>query len=236
MLGVRCRFPEARALSDSGIEFAATLPFPIGPFSLCYVLSMRASLEVMSGDLHVAESYTDRLLELAERHGFTFWTIVGGFYDAYRDLRAGVEGAGDRCQMSLMLMESVGVHVWAPYFHANVAAAYLEAGDPDTALPLLATGSGTAERTSAHYWSAELARLEGVARLATGDGSGLDRVRQAATLAAERGALLHELWALTTLAEHGEDDGVRSGLAALVDRVASGAPPLDVAAAREVLG
>ena len=235
VLGVRCRFAEARRMSDDAVAFAEGLAFPAGPFSLCYVLSMRASLEAMAGDLDAVEAYTGQLLEVAERHGYTFWTILGGFYDAYRQMRAGVDGAEQRCQMSLMLMQSVGVLVWVPYFHASVAAAHLGAGRPDDALALLATGSAIATDTTAHYWSAELTRLDGLARLATGDPAGLDRLADAAALAAERGALLHELWALTSLVEHAPTDGHRPALADLVERVGSGAPPADVAAARTAL-
>jgi class 3 adenylate cyclase/tetratricopeptide (TPR) repeat protein len=235
VLGVRCRFEEARRQSDHGIAFARGQAFPVGPFSVCYVLSMRASLEVMAGDLDAAAAHTDQLLQVADRHGFTFWTIVGGFYEAYTQLRKGIEGADQRCQMSLMLMQSVGVLVWAPYFNASVAAALLEGGRPEDALGMLATGAAIAADTTAHYWSAELARLEGVARLATGDPGGADRRRDAVRLAAERGALLHELWARTALMEHVGGDAERAALAEVLERVGEGAPPADVATARALL-
>jgi hypothetical protein len=236
VLGVRCRFPESRALLAAGQAFAETLPFPMGPFSVCYVRSMRASIEVMAGDLVAAGEHIDALLALADRHGFTFWTVVGGFYDAFRALRRGEDGADQRCAMALMLLQGVGVHVWLPYFHCSVGAALLVAGEPGGVAAQVAAGRAIADAHGAHYWSPELARVEGAALLALGDPAGEAKVREAVDRAVAQGATLHELWARTTLVEHTGDEVDRAGLAALVDRVADGAPPADVAAARAALG
>ena len=104
-------------------------------------------------------------LEVAERHGFTFWTIVGGFYDAYRELRAGVDGAGERAPMALDAARRWACSVWLPSFLAAVAAVALRRGDADGRRPRLASRPrGRGRLTGAHYWSAELARHEGEAR------------------------------------------------------------------------
>jgi hypothetical protein len=225
VLGVRCRFDEAREVSSRGLAVAEHVDFPVGPFSLCYLLSMRASLEVMAEDLEAVSEWTDQLLVLADRHGFTFWTIVAGFYDAYRDLRAGVAGADQRSSAALMMLQGVGVHVWLPYFHASLAAAHLRAGEVGPATDHIRTGRSIAEATGAHYWSPELTRLEGAAELARGEtDAGLALVRGAVDRSVAQGAVLHELWARTTLVEATGDVGDRAAMAALVDQVASGTP------------
>ena len=37
---------EARAVSDEGLLLAEAAPFPVGPFTVCYLLGMRASVEL----------------------------------------------------------------------------------------------------------------------------------------------------------------------------------------------
>jgi hypothetical protein len=229
------RLPEARATSDHGLAFARSLTFPLGPFSTCYLLSMRVSLEALASDQAAARAAVRELTELADRHGYTFWTIIAGYYEAYLDLREGIEGAHDRCQMSLMLMQTLGVQVWAPYFDSAVAAELLVQGHLDEARAHVANGAAVADATGAHYWSAEVARMEGVLLLESGDPAGVQRLRDAAALAGEQGAVLLELRARTALANATGDGADRAALAALVDRVRSGAPPHDIAVAEVAL-
>jgi class 3 adenylate cyclase len=232
VLGVQCRCDEARAHSDAGIELATGVDFPVGPFSLCYLLAMRVFLELLAGDAGAATARTDELLGVADRHGFTFWTVLGGFYDAFHGLRRGEEGAAQRCDMSLMLMQSVGVEVWLPYFHAQVAAELLAQGQPEPAADHVAQGAAVASSTGAHYWTPELTRLEGAARLAQGDAGGEALVRAAVDDAVARQATIHELWARTSLLARTGAAAEREGLAALLERLGPGAPPADAAVAR----
>ena len=234
-LGVQCRFDEARVRCDEAVAYARTIAFPVGPFSLCYVLSMRCSLEVMAGDIDASRVYAAELAEVADRHGYTFWTLLAGYYDAYLDLCKGAEGAMERCEMSLLLLQSVGVHIWAPYFRAAVTAAHLRAGATAAAFASLTAATEVAEQTGAHYWSAEIARQDGEVRLASGDDSGIDRLRDAVALAQAQGATLHELTARTSLARATGDAKDLGELATLLEGAAAGAPEPVAAAARAAL-
>jgi hypothetical protein len=75
---------------------ARSLPFPHGPFSLCYATGARATVALMLDDLEGARRHTVDLCEAAERHGYTFWSLIGGYNGAALDLREGVDGAADR--------------------------------------------------------------------------------------------------------------------------------------------
>jgi hypothetical protein len=236
VLAVQCRCDDARASSDAGIEAAARVEFPVGPFTLCYLLAMRVFLELVAGDVDAASEWTDELLAVADRHGFTFWAVLGGFYDSLRALRAGDPGAGELCAMSLTLMQSVGVEVWLPYFHASVAELHVASGNLQAAAEHVALGAGIASSTGAHYRTPELTRLDGAIRLAQGDADGEATVRAAVDDAVARRATVHELWARTTLVAHTGDAGDRDALAALLATLGPGAPPADVAAAEALLG
>jgi hypothetical protein len=172
---------------------------------------------------------------IADRHGFTFWTIVAGFEAALNDLMADVEGAVDRCRMSLALLQSISIVVWLPCWMGAVSEELLRQGELDQVPALLADAKAIATATGAHYWSAALARQEGELLLASGDESGLLLLRDAVDLAERQGCTFHLLTSRTSLAQHTGSAADRDALAALVGEIGAG-PPRQVAAARAVLG
>lgn len=230
---VRGRFDEVPGLFARAVEVAGSNPFPIGPFSTCYVLGMQTSVELLMGEVTAARATAARQLEVAERHGLTFWALIANLHASTAAAKGGDEGAVQQSLMTISLLRAVGMHVWAPSFLGTVAAIQLERGDPAGAEVSTAEALAVAEATGAHYWTPELHRVRGVARLVLGDPEGLDELREAVDRAAAGSAELLELWARTSLVGHSDDPSDRTALAALLDRLPlpSGAPAHVAAAA-----
>ena len=138
--------------------------------------------------------------EAAERHGLTFWSLLGGYYLALVELHEGVDGALERAR-------SFARH--APRRRRARVAAVVHGCDrrgPCAAWRatrrrsrLLTEATDLADSTGSHFWSAEIARQRGEARLGLGDDGGLEDLRGAVALAEQQGATLLELWARTSL-------------------------------------
>jgi class 3 adenylate cyclase len=207
------RLDEARALSDEGVQAAVALAFPVGPFTTCYLLGMRAAVELGHGYLSEADRFAAQLSELAERHGFTFWSLLSGLYGATVDFASGDDAASQRATTIASMLRAMGMLVWMPSFLAAIAAVHLRRGDLEGAAPLLLDAAEVAEQTGVHYWSAEITRQRGELALAQGNPAGVDLLRDAVALAERQGAKLLELWASTSLCRHSDDpaDGDRLG-------------------------
>ena len=235
LLAAAGRPDEARLAIGRGLEYAETLPFPRGPFSGCYITSIAAGVELMYDEVAAARAHTAQVLDVAERHGFTFWSLVAGYYAAALDLYEGDDAAADRARMSVELLRAVGVHVWLPSFLATISLPLLRRGQPDKARDLLLDAVAGEDATDADFWSAEVQRQLGEADLALGDPSGLDRIRRAVEVAVQQGAGLLELRARTSLCSHTPD---ADELAALAELVTAFGPDLrapEVAAARALV-
>ena len=234
---VRCRFDEAARSSDLALAIARDLPFPRGPFSVCYAAGMRAATELSIGNAEASAAFLGEQVELSERHGFTFWQVVSNYYHSVTAAYDGDAGASMRAEMSVQLLLSLGVEVWLPSFYAALGSAHLRTGNLDEADRFFSSAKDVADRLGTHYWSAEIARQRGVVRMARGDERGMDLVREAVAIAQRQGATLFELWALTTICEHGGDAEDQAALTALVDGIGPAAEGYaDIAAARAALG
>ena len=229
------RVAEALALIDLGIDRSRIVPFPHGPFSLGYAAAMASAVRLTLGDPDGARAATDIQLEVADRHGFVFWGVIGGMYAAIDAVRRGEVDAAGPANASLAILEALGIIVWMPSFRSILAAAHLANDDVAAAMPLLLAAEDTARRTGAHYWSAETARLLGEARLDDGDANGFDDLRRAATIAGQQGARLFELRARTALCARTGDGDALKELAALVDAFGDEPSFADLETARQLL-
>ena len=237
-LGTTARFDEARARSDDAIAMARDMPYPSGPFSVCYASSVRAGTEISAGDIAAARVFANEVAELAERHGFTFWAVIAGYYVALLDLHDGVDGAADRARGMIGVLRSINVLVWLPSFIAGVSAVLIRRGDVAVAEELLEDAAQVADATGARFYSAEIARQQGEARIALDLPGGVDLLRAATELAVDQGATLFELWARASLCRHTGDADDLAALAALVDSLGPGAEAVakDIAAAKALTG
>ncbi len=226
-LAAQCRFDEAIAVADEATELAGTLPYPRGPFSFCYVSSVRAGIQMISDDIAGARRTIEQVAATADRHGFTFWSLIAGYYLAVIEMHEGVEGAGDRARGTIALLQALGMLVWLPTFFAAISAAHLRRGEVEASRGALRDAAEVADQTGAHLWSAEIARQEGEVAIALGEAGGLERLREAVALAQQQDATLLELWARTSLCRHSDDPADTAALAALLDRLPPGASAIE---------
>jgi hypothetical protein len=218
--GMQGQTARARRELDQAAAVAAALPFPHGPFSVCYVQGMRVALEFFAGDFDAAEEHVRFHNEVAERHGFTFWSMVGGVQTATIELMAGDESASDRVQGILALLQTIGLVVWQPSWYTGLAWAHILAGRFEQALPMLDRAQAIADDTGAHFWSAETARLRVQALVGLGPAgpSAVEALVGAADLARRQGATLYELRARVDLVALTGDRADRDALAELLTR------------------
>jgi class 3 adenylate cyclase len=218
--GIGGRLDDARAISREAVERAESFPFPVGPFTTCYALGMRTAIELVYGELEAATAAAGELREVADRHGFTFWSLFGSMYDALCACAKGDAAAGEQAGMSIMLLRAAGALVWIPAFLSLLAELHLGHGRPDAARPLLEDAREVGQETAAHFWTAEVERQLGEVAVAAGDPAAEALLRGAADRAAAQGAVVFELRARRSLCEHGfGDEADRARLAQLAEGV-----------------
>ncbi|HEX6227954.1 MAG TPA: adenylate/guanylate cyclase domain-containing protein [Solirubrobacterales bacterium] len=224
----------ARGAIASAESRAAGLPFPWGPFSMAYAKAYGCLIELLAGDYEAADAEVAELLELAERHGFMFFTLYGQLQNTIATLRQGGAAEADAVTQALALWRIAGGELWVPAFLTEVAKYQLEGGELDSARSALREAEAISRRSGAGYWGAETARVLGETRLAAGDAAGVEELRRAVELAEQQGARVFELRARTSLSRAvGGQECDR--LAGLVDAFGDRAGPPELAAARQVL-
>jgi class 3 adenylate cyclase/tetratricopeptide (TPR) repeat protein len=227
---------DARSIYRDAMTLAEGFPFPVGPFTVCYALGMRAVTELVYGELDAARAAAAELCGLADRHGFTFWSLFGGLYEAMGAFADGDREAGDRAGTMILLLRATGVLVWVPPFLSILAEVHLAQGDHEAARPLLEQARDVAAETDAHFWTAEVTRQLGLVGQAAGDPVSAALLRAAVDLAVEQGAALFELRARTALhRHHPADDEERARLVALLERLPLPADTPDRRAAEALL-
>jgi class 3 adenylate cyclase len=212
-------FATADRMFERAVEVAGSHPFPLGAFSSCYVLGMRASIEIMRGELDAATRTATQQRALAERHGLTFWTLIASLHFSTSAYRAGDDDAVQQALMTVAMLRTVGMHVWVPLFLGTIAGAQVERGDPVGAEANVREALAVAEHAGAHFWTPELRRVLGEARLAQGDPAGATGLRAAVDLAVGASAELLELWARTSVVRHAGTEADRAALAELLERI-----------------
>ena len=214
---------------------ASGLPFPWGPFSMAYAKAYGCLVGLLADDYEAADADVAELLELAERHGFMFFTLYGHLQNTIAALRADRTATTDAVTQALAVWRIAGGELWVPAFLTEIAKHRLQGGHLDEVRSSLREAEAISSRSGARYWAAETARISGECRLAAGDGAGVDDLRQAVELAAGQGALVFELRARTALSRAVEGRDELAGLAELVDTFGDRPGPPELAAARQVI-
>jgi len=70
----------ANQAADRAMARAATLPFPQGPFSMAYAKSFLAWTHNLGGHHRTAALLAADVVEIGERHGFTYWESTGAIH------------------------------------------------------------------------------------------------------------------------------------------------------------
>jgi len=176
---------------------AVQLGFPKGPYSLGYALFVETWVRIEAGRLDAAAETVDDLIELAERHGFDQWRLVGATQQttiaAFRLL---AEGDPDPSESAVHLatladltdmLLKLGLAIYSTSFTAHLARLLIAAGRPAEARDRIDTALALAESTGMHLYDAELLRLRAQTAVDIGDRIGdIDaerRAHQAAMLA-----------------------------------------------------
>jgi tetratricopeptide (TPR) repeat protein len=237
VMGIRGDLEAARQHCEDGLDLAAKLPFPRGPFSYCYVAGIGSGTEFGVGDHDEARRLAAEQKEVAERHGYLLWQLTGQLQTAMVDVGAGVPGSDQLAANLISVLRATGVVVWLPAWMAALAEAHLGRGELDEADAHLSAASELTEETGARFWSAEVSRLQGQAAAArdASDPRVVELLRAAVAIAADQGATVFELRARTALCAQKGDPADRAALADLLER--SHVSPLipDVLAAEDVL-
>jgi predicted ATPase len=136
--------------------------------------------------------------------------------------------------------QSTGAGLWVPDFLALLADAHRHAGRPAAGLECLAEAMGRMERTGGRWFEAELHRLEGELKLASGDSEGAASCfRRAMAFGRERGARMWELRAAVSLARLRQAEGRRAEahhlLAPVYGRFAEGFDRPDLVEAKRLI-
>ncbi len=196
-----CGDPEgARALGDGALERVATLGFPYGPFSACYVHSQLAIVRRLEGDHAGAAAAAAEMIELGDRHGFGLWTLAGAIQATLTQVHL-----GDHTALATLAVvvgqwrELLSAELWTPYWLTELAGAQRVAGELEAARVSLDEALAVAVATGSDFYSAETLRLRGELRCRAGDREGLVDLERAIDKARVQHATALELRARASL-------------------------------------
>lgn len=215
------------------------LAFPQGPFSRGYADFIESWICVESGRLDRAAVLTANVVELAQRHGFDAWLVIGATQQAaVAGLAALAAGDADLLSSHIETMtalvntwRAIRLKIYLPMFDAVLGRLLLGAGDAEQAHIRFDAGLQLSAETGLRFYDAELLRLRARTRPAT------DRqadVSAALSLAARQKATLFQLRAaLDDFDLRGEQ--ARAGLVDVLGRVPLGSVLPELVRAKQLL-
>lgn len=181
----------ARAVFERGLQRAAGLQFPFGPFSAAYVHSQLAFIRRLEGDLQGAAESGAQMRAIGRKHGFALFTVAGEIHQALSRVHAGEFDALDVAATGVAQWRALlAAEIWCPFLLAELAAAQALAGRRADALASLEQALATADSTGAQFYTSEVLRLRGELRLQDGDPRGLADLREGYDLARRQGAVV----------------------------------------------
>jgi tetratricopeptide (TPR) repeat protein len=229
---------EAYAIAERGLRRARELSFPYGPFTIAYVNSLLSITRRMEGDDEGAAAATDAMIEVAQRHGFAFFTSTGMLHRRLDRARAHENGALDRLQESVEIWRHIVVgEAYSPWALSGLAEAQAHAGRLADALRSLDEALGLAARTGSELYSAETLRIRGELRMRGGDAGGVADIEAALEKARLQGARAFELRAALSLARATDgSDSARAALLRAIDGIAPDPDNQELQEARALAG
>lgn len=157
---------EAVTLSHRSLSLARRLS---EPSALVQALGMHTILLLLHRDNAQAQEYATETVEVATRHGFAYWQVLGSMFGAILTAQRGEHEAGiatfTHC---LALYENQGAQLGLSWFRGALARMHIAAGDPAKASALLESATFHIEETDERYYEAEILRLRGEVALASG--------------------------------------------------------------------
>jgi class 3 adenylate cyclase len=196
---------------------ADRVPFPHGPFTKAYARTFGAMVSSADGDFDEAQAAVLEISEIADRHGFLFFSMCGAVQTAILSARQQQPFSTGLLEGAIAMWRATGADVWTPCFITELAGTHLEQGNAKLAIPLLTEAVAMAEHTGARFWQALTLALLGQARLVEGDTTGAADLEAAVALAAVQGAKLFEVMARTAQVRLLGDRDAAKALKVLLD-------------------
>jgi predicted ATPase len=110
-----------------------------------------------------AERLASDVIELSTRYNFAFWLAIANILRGWGRSALGATAEGIACmENGIQEYRVVGQVLGMPYFLGLKAEALYLADRTAEALETIKEAESFAQRTSVHFWSAELRRLRGV--------------------------------------------------------------------------
>ncbi|HLN15774.1 MAG TPA: adenylate/guanylate cyclase domain-containing protein [Acidimicrobiales bacterium] len=209
----------------AAIQRAEVLPFPQGPYSAAYVLSVDAWMRFERGQLEEAEDRINRMTEIADRHGFDGWKMVAmtqhAVLAAARALHEGIDPRELARHASTLvamidLWKRFDTRFFLPYYQMMAGLLYAGAGDKHNAQACYESSLRLAAETGMQFWRAETIRH--LAHLELNPEGQEERLREALEIARSQRANLFELRIALDLAEL-DPSQARAELTEALDRL-----------------
>lgn len=186
------------------------------PFTLANACVIAAVFHACRRDVDGVRELSDEAMRHAAEHGFELLLQAGGVLRGWLRSETGEREEGTaQVRSSLAAYRATGAGIGVPTFLGLLAEAEGRCGRPEEGLAALSDARAMSESSGAHYWDAELRRLEGALLLLKGgvahagrsrrarppaNNEAEARFRDAIEIARRQGAKSLELRAATSLA------------------------------------
>jgi tetratricopeptide (TPR) repeat protein len=181
-------------------------------YTLGFVLFRAANIENAAGSPHEAQRHAEKMVAVANEHGFPFWLAWGNAQRgrALTALGQAQEGL-TLITEGLSMLRAVGAMVGTPWMLTNLADAHGRLGQLGEGLNCLAEAAEIIEATGERRDEAEVHRSRGDLLNATGRWSPAEQsYKQAIAVAQRQSVKIFELRAALDLARLWRDQGKRT--------------------------
>jgi class 3 adenylate cyclase/tetratricopeptide (TPR) repeat protein len=193
----------ALAQAEAARRFSEGLEFPRGPYSAANAVSYAIWMALERDDVAGASAGVDALTDIAERHGFEFWSLVAATQQAQVAAVEAVHATlGDaavlaahagRLEGLCAVWRSLDLGLFCPSHLALAGRLHLAAGDHGKAGAQIDEALRFSDETGMRYYDAELLRLRAqVAAQAGAVEEVVPRLRAALDVARAQGAVPFE--------------------------------------------
>jgi class 3 adenylate cyclase/predicted ATPase len=213
------RVHSAIAFSDRAIALARDLSYGLGS---AYALGMSAALYQSLGDSARTARLARETIDVAEKHGFPYWVAwETGLLGWTRARESQPEAGIELLEKGIASYRATGAELFCPYLLGLLAEVNLGLGRYDRALALCEEALASSERTDAHFYDAEVHRIEGLCLIARdADLAGASACfGEAIGLARRQGAAMLELRSVIELGRLSSAQGRKAEAAALLSEV-----------------
>jgi len=230
----------ACSMVKSAVEEAVS---GVRPLSICDSLTSGSPVFLWSGDLRATDEYVERLIEYAGRHSLESYRAAGlGLKGAVAIVRDELETGIELLRGALETLTTLKLNLLLTYFMGALASGLRKRGQFEEALLTINQAIGRATDCGSTYDTAELLRIKAqilVAMPQYGRDSAMNCLTEALAVAKAQSALALELRSTITqarlLAEGGQRDQARHGLALVYGRFTEGFKTADLRIARQLM-